>query len=641
MIPWQQIFSEMKWSSQPDGTIAVATLPALRQFLDAIHIRHCLVRPYQELQDYPLVEARELLPSFDVDLYEYAKLPGFALVAFGRRLDYFSEIFQYDKLHAVEVDATGAACPLEHAVLERNLQIVSERLPRCHQQNLRNIVQGLDLTLLENYGTILPWLLEMDRAHVFGLDADNFFHLAGVFASFPSDMDSEIKRFGIRIGKFTPGDNSSYERNRMFVYQYLMELYGFPIVSERRTSSALFARKLHRMGENFLLRVMGQSDRTITTYFSDSEPRRYPRVDKIALVTVDEDQKDAIEIITRKGFFLDPVRRVVIMRVVYRQHRYDAANVRQDRALSVLNQEILHPLTGNPLRGLNIIKDASNMFLRLNDIVRGEYMGRIVYKRTEVVENTDTDEKRLKFLYSWLTKHQRRMVSYTDDFFDNISKVISSYLKSPQKVEAFDSLRSLYQEVCGRLSYIQQARRVRILEDLARRNMRGERIGYRQMSHETVRLLTDLQFEIVNFFPDLVHSIITCTNNILHDSYLQRAYITPPESTLTKSGLEIRKNYGRIVALLDAIKSVRKARLKSSLDKTEERGPNSILAKPDKAKAGADQFEITKLQQGKTTSVAPNKASSMLPAVLKQVPVENHGQNADIAKPDNKETTTA
>ena len=88
-------------------------------------------------------------------------------------------------------------------------------------------------------------------------DADKFFHLAGVFASFPSDIDSELKRFGIRIGKFVYGDSDMYERNRMFVYQYLMELYGFPIVSERRTSSALFARKLHKMGERFLLRVIG------------------------------------------------------------------------------------------------------------------------------------------------------------------------------------------------------------------------------------------------------------------------------------------------------------------------------------------------------------------------------------------------
>ena len=392
-------------------------------------------------------------------------------------------------------------------------------------------------------------------------DADKFFHLAGVFASFPSDIDSELKRFGIRIGKFVYGDSDMYERNRMFVYQYLMELYGFPIVSERRTSSALFARKLHKMGERFLLRVMGQTDRTLTTYISNGENRRYPMLEKIALVAVDEDQEEALDIIDKDGFFLDKAKRVVIIRITYRQHRFDSSNVRQDRALSVAGQEVLHPLTGEPLRGLNIIKDASNMFLRLNDIVRGEFTGRIVYKRTEVVENTDTDEKRLKFLYTWLSKHQRRMISYSDEFFANVSKVLSSYLFAPENSEVFDNMRDLYQEVCTRFSYIQQARRVRILEDICQRTFKGARITYRQMMREAVDLLNELKFEIVNFFPALVDDIIGCVEKILRDRYLQRNYLDVPESSLTKAGLEIRKNYGRLVSLQDGFKAVRKARL--------------------------------------------------------------------------------
>lgn len=380
----------------------------------------------------------------------------------------------------------------------------------------------MDTTLLDCYPSLLPYLLLMDRAQVFAWDADRLFHLAGVFASFPSDIDSELKRFGIRIGKFVYGDSQMYERNRMFVYQFLMELYGFPIVSERRTSSALFARKLHKMGERFLLRVMGQSDRTLTTYLSDGENRRYPQVEKIALVSVDEDQEEALGIIGRDGFFLDAARRVVILRVIYRQHRFDSSNVRQDRALSVAAQEVLHPLTGEALRGLNIIKDTSNMFLRLNDIVRGEYTGRIIYKRTEVVENTDTHEKRLKFLYSWLSKHQRRMISYSDDFFANVGKVLAGYLYDPKNVEIFDNMRELHQEVCTRFSYIQQARRVRILEDISHRSYKGERLSYRQMTREALALLNELQFEIVNFFPALVDDIITCMETILHDRYLQR-----------------------------------------------------------------------------------------------------------------------
>ena len=565
MIKWQEVFSKdgLPWQdaatlSEP---VAVSDLDGLKRFLDAVHIRFCLVKPYQENKNYPLVEGRELLPSFDNDMFEYKDLPGFALVAFARQLDYFSEIFQFDKLHPVITEADGACCPLENQVIDLNIQTLASRLPRIHQDIFRQQFRYVDTVLLDNYPSLMPYLLNMDRAQVLAWDADKFFHLAGVFASFPSDIDSELKRFGIRIGKFVYGDSDMYERNRMFVYQYLMELYGFPIVSERRTSSALFARKLHKMGERFLLRVMGQTDRTLTTYISNGENRRYPMLEKIALVAVDEDQEEALDIIDKDGFFLDKAKRVVIIRITYRQHRFDSSNVRQDRALSVAGQEVLHPLTGEPLRGLNIIKDASNMFLRLNDIVRGEFTGRIVYKRTEVVENTDTDEKRLKFLYTWLSKHQRRMISYSDEFFANVSKVLSGYLFAPENSEVFDNMRDLYQEVCTRFSYIQQARRVRILEDICQRTFKGARITYRQMMREAVDLLNELKFEIVNFFPAMVDDIIGCVEKILRDRYLQRNYLDVPESSLTKAGLEIRKNYGRLVSLQDGFKAVRKARL--------------------------------------------------------------------------------
>lgn len=566
MITWEEIFSKngLPWRdaytfSRP---VDIPDLAALKRFLDAVHIRLCLVKPYQENKGYPLVEARELLPSFDNDMFEYKDLPGFALVALERPLEYFSEIFQYDKLHTAACESDGASCPLEHAVQALNLQTMAARLPRQHQEIFRQQFARTDTVLLDSYPQLMPYLLAMDRAHVLALGQDRQFHLAGVFASFPSDIDSELKRFGMRIGKFAYGDNEKYERNRMFVYQYLMELYGFPIVSERRTSSALFARKLHKMGEHFLLRVQGQTDRTITTFLSRGENRRYPALEKIALVAVDEDQHEVIEELDRRGFFLDKPRRVAIIRVTYRQHRFDSSNVRQDRALSVASQEVLHPLTGEALSGLNIIKDTTNMFLRLNDIVRGEYTGRIIYKRTEVIENTDTDEKRLKFLYFWLSKHQRRMIGYSDEFFCNVSKVLTGYLYSPDNDEAFDSLRELHREVCAKFSYIQQARRVRILEDLSGRQFKGERIGYRQMLRAALDLLNELKFEIVNFFPELVDDIVENVEKILSNRYLRHTYIEVSEETLTRAGLEIRKNYGRLVSLQDGFKAVRKARAK-------------------------------------------------------------------------------
>jgi hypothetical protein len=248
--------------------IAVNKLTALKLFLDSVHIKLCLIKPYFEnVEGYPLVEARELLPTFDLDGWEYHDLPAFALVAFARHLSCFSEIFQYDILYPMQggTPAVGAFCPLENRVITCNINTIAVRLPKILQEEFRQRCRRIDATVLDYYPLLLPYLLKMDRAHVLALDATNHFHLAGINASFPCDIDGELKRYGMRIGKFKPGDNDSYERNRLFVYQHLMELYGFPVVAERRTASALFARKLHRMGEHFVLRVMGQSDRTLTT----------------------------------------------------------------------------------------------------------------------------------------------------------------------------------------------------------------------------------------------------------------------------------------------------------------------------------------------------------------------------------------
>ena len=80
------------------------------------------------------------------------------------------------------------------------------------------------------------------------------------------------------------------------------------------------------------------------------------------------------------------------------------------------------------------------------------------------------------------------------------------------------------------------------------------------MMHEAVALLNELKFEIVNFFPALVDAIIDCVEKILGDRYIQRQYLDVPEDNLTPAGQEIRKNYGRLVSLLDGFKAVRKAR---------------------------------------------------------------------------------
>jgi len=573
---WEKAFNRVREfrfaispeKASPTEIARLQSIPDLKRFLDLVHIKHCLLKPYFELPHYPLVEPRELLPSFEGDLYEYKDLPGFSMVALARPLRYFQEIFQYDILHCLHdynAEEYREQCPLEHSIFTQNIRTFCSRLPKMAQDAFRIDFSDRDVTSLENYPSLLPTILQMDRAHVFSQDSHSDFYLSGVYCSFPSYLDTELKRFGLNIRKFSVSDDRKYERNRNFVYQFLMELYGFPIVSERRTSSALFARRLFRMGEQFMVRVLGQTDRCITSLSSHPEAKYYPRVEKIALVSVDSLHKDLVAVLDEGGYFVDKKRRVVILRVTYRQHKYDPNNVRQDRALSVAAQEIIHPLTAKPLTRVNIIKDIYTMFLRLNDIVRGEYNGRVIYKRNEVVENTDTHEKRLKCLYFWLGKHQRRIIGYSDEFYSNVVKVLDNYLLNADHYDDFDAMRDLYQEVWSRYSYIQQARKVKDLEDLQDRHYKGQRISYLKMLTIYVEIMNDLKFEIVNYFETLVEKVLYIGEKVLSDSYLAANYIRPREEKLSEYGLSVKKTYGRLVALLDEFKSIRKAKKEQGL----------------------------------------------------------------------------
>lgn len=564
---WTQVFNKHKLhgpclakTDLPKKGFEINELVQLKDFLKLLYIKHYLVKPYYDFEDYPLVESRDLLPSFEPDSCEYKNLPAFSIVVFDRPISYFKEIFQFDILHpqdrlqaASKSDyiMDGVSCPLNTMLA---------RIPKSAHDEFREKFSKIDLCDLSVFPFLLPYLADMDRGQVMAKKDNGNFYLAGVYASFPSDLDAEIKRFGVRIGKFRVDDDESYEYNRAFVYQYFMELYGFPIVSERRTSAALFARRLHKIGERFAVFVLGQSDRCLTVISNSGGQNNYPKVEKYALVQVDPDQIEAIKTLEDNNLFLDRERRAVILRVTYQQHKFNPENIRQERALSLDKQEVLHPVTGEAYGDCNIVKDVSNFFLRLNDIVRGEYYGRAVYKRTEIIENTDTEEKRLKFLYSWLSKHQVRIIGYSDEFFGNIAKILDNYLLEPENYHAFDNLHELHQEVWAKYSYIQQARKVRLLEDISRRCIKGEHISYSRMMSEAVSLLKELKFEIANYFDQLVCHVISLLEKILNDRYLIKSYIDPQEETITAYGLEVRRNYKKLVGLMDEFVSVRKAR---------------------------------------------------------------------------------
>ncbi|MFW6055402.1 MAG: hypothetical protein ACOC9D_05800 [Thermodesulfobacteriota bacterium] len=556
---WREAFTrlpDIAWAEDETllRPVSISTLENLKRFLDLVHIKYTLLRHFVELDSYPLVSPDELMPSFEATLYEYYELPGFSLVAFDRPLHYFLEPFQFDIFHCVEdaiESSSGPASPFEPAIIKQNQFTFLSRLPKTIQDRFKKEFADNRVTDINVYPRTLPYILHMDRGHVISKNNSGDFYLSGIYASFPSHLDSELKRLGLKIGKFKKDDSLLYELNRNFVYQFLMELYGFPISAERRTSAALFARQLNRKQENFLIRVLGQSDRTITTITANPENRKSPLVEKTALVAMQKIGQDKLQVLEREGFLISKSPPAVILRIFYSQHRYDPTNIRRDRALSATHQEFIHPLTGRTKNAASFIKDSTLLYLALNDIVKGEYFGRIKYKRNEIVENTDSHEKKLKFLYAWLRKHQRRIIGYSDEFYDKVAKVLDNYLFAKENYYTFQEHNELYQEVWKQYSFIRQARKVKQLEDIRQKKFKGRKINYLEMLERIVAVLKDLKFEVVVQFESLLeHALATC-NETLNDSYLLRRYIKASPDDLSAYGREIQKKYKQLQDLRD------------------------------------------------------------------------------------------
>jgi len=495
----------------------------LREFLEYSHIKKGLLEAYSA--DYPLIEPRELLPSFESNYAEY-QLPNFSMVAFNRSLNYQREVFQFDLLHSL-----GEAAPEKPGGRFRRLPARERLLKENAEKFLPHLTKELraafkerflqqDLTSLACYEDLLPFLFHMDRAHVIAKDAQEEFRLLGCYASFPSDLDTELKQFGRRLGKFSDRDDAAYERHRTFVYQFLMELYGFPIASERRTSSALFARKLSRLKDSYLIKVLGASDRVITS-LNGFEQKAFPVVEKAALVTVPADLKEMHGYLADNGFYVDAERRVVVVKVTYMQHRYHRHNVQEDRALSVVRQEIIHPYSGERA-SFNILKDTKSFIVTLNDIIRGEYAGRISYRQEGLITSTKGHDDRLKFLYAWLTKNQRRFTSYSKEFFAELKKILNDYILNPEYKVYFRKYADLHREVLGKIAYLQQLHEVQQLERLLRRRPPyNRRLTTERFLALALEFVEDNYDEILHYYDDIFAKANALLNLIASQPYLK------------------------------------------------------------------------------------------------------------------------
>jgi hypothetical protein len=510
----RKFFGEVKINSLPlrkylKGEAAIDDRYVLKEFLEYIHMKKGLLEAYSP--SYPLVEARELLPSFEKSFSEHPDLPSFSLVALNRPLSYQEEVFQFDLLHPARDDKK---------ILRESLEKISPHLDKELRTLFRNRFAQRDLTELGMHEELQEFLFHMDRGQVIAQDEDGIFRLLGVYASFPSDLDDEIKTLGRQMGRFKKLDNAVYERERYFVYQFLMELYGFPIASERRTSAALFARKLSRAKEQYLIKVLGTSDRTITS-LCGFEQKKYPLVEKVALVSLPAAFTETHSHLTDQGFFVDRGRRVVLFKVTYKQHKYNPLNVLDDRALSVVSQEIIHPVHGGRDSGFNLLKDTLRSLKDLTDIVRGEHLGSIMYQRSDLIAAPKTHEDRLKFLSAWLNKNQRRLATYSPENFEAAKKVLNSYLLNKDYKEVFSKYPDLHRAALCHMAILSQAHQLQTLEKLTQKHADRRRLGPYQRISMAVSFLENAREELLYFYPAMFQKFLDLWDKLMDYPYFR------------------------------------------------------------------------------------------------------------------------
>lgn len=521
-------------------------LERVARALDFVQLREGILAVYD--REYPLVETRELIPSFDAPLIEYKRLPAFSMVLLDRALSYQDEGFQYDQL----LPEGRPATPGKAAVNRRTLR---RRLPRNLEPEMDAALGRKSVTRLVRYPLLLRFFTQMDRGHVVAREPGGHFHVAGIYASFPSDLDGEIKRFGRAIGKFAHGDNDAYAQNRLMVYRFLMEQAGFPISGERHTSAALFARRLMRRREHFVVKVLGNSDRALTNLTSLGAAERLPRVEKFALVQAVGCSAEGYRQMEEGGWYVDPGRQVVLLKVSYMQHAYHKDNVLEDRALSVLAQELVHPRTGEIAPGRDILALGQDRLLLLNDIVRGEYLGSIVYKGRERVEGTAGVSLRLKFLQAWLTKHRHLLADYSPDNFEQVLKVVFSFLEAAEHAEEFERHKQLYREARSAVADLRVAHRLRLLEKLVRNraDSEGRKLPHVHLLIILVHVLSQEGPILAKRHPHSLRKLLRMCRRYLADPYLRRRYME--SAPRTKNDREARGEIKLLTKLVEKLEA--------------------------------------------------------------------------------------
>ncbi len=184
--------------------------------------------------------------------------------------------------------------------------------------------------------------------------------------------------------------------------------------------------------------------------------------------------------------------------------------------------------------------------LSLNDISNGEFYGKTIYKRTEIIEGSDTEEKRLKVFYAWLLKNQRRIISYSDESYSNFLKLFQNYFTTISYINENHELYFYLYELKQRYAYINQARTLRVLEEMIIEDYRDKKSNYFELYEKAIKILSNYKLDLSIYFEDLLSTATSLIEVLLNDRYILAKYINVDEEKLTARGFEIRHRHFKL-----------------------------------------------------------------------------------------------
>jgi hypothetical protein len=215
----------------------------------------------------------------------------------------------------------------------------------------------------------------------------------------------------------------------------------------------------------------------------------------------------------------------------------------------VVSQEIIHPHHGGRDSGFNLLKDTHRSLKDLTDIVRGEYLGSIIYRRSDLIIAPKTHEDRLKFLLAWLAKNQRRLATYSEENFEAAKKVLNSYLINRDFKEAFARYPDLHREALRQMALLTQAHQLQTLEKLTHKHAERRRLGPYQRISQALAFLEGKREELPYFYPAMFKKFLNLWDELMDYPYFRHLQkeTSPPDLPYRRRVWQLLLQGGRLI----------------------------------------------------------------------------------------------